>query len=79
MMALVFFVIAFSILAGSIFQVFKSTSANLMVASRWRITLAVETKVNGVVITSSPGPIPKMSKASSVAAVQEDRARAYLA
>jgi len=72
-------VTAFSILAGSIFQVFKSTSANLTMAPRCRTTLAVETNVSGVVMTSSPGPIFKMSSASSVAAVQEDKARAYLA
>ena len=78
-MALIFLVTAFSILAGSIFQVFKSTSANLTVALRWRTTLAVDTKVSGVVMTTSPGPIFKMSNASSVAAVQDDSAKAYLA
>ena len=63
---------------GSIFQESRLTSANLIVAPRWRTTLAVETNVRGVVMTSSPGPIPKISRANSVAAVQDDSAKAYL-
>ena len=48
-----------------------SISANTGVAPTCRIVFAVEANVSGVVITSSPGPIPCVSSARCSAAVQE--------
>ena len=66
-----FLVIFFSISWGLILPVKRSTSAKTGLAPTWMITLAVETNVNGVVITSSPGPIPKVFKPKCIVAVAE--------
>ena len=42
----------------------------------WEIVCTVEQNVNGVVITSSPLPIPSAASATCKPAVQEFRARA---
>jgi hypothetical protein len=48
-----------------------STSANTGVAPRWTMTLAVDAKVMGEVMTSSPAATPMASSARCKAAVQE--------
>src|SRR5471032_2721434 len=52
-------------------RVMGSMSANTGVAPTSRMTLAVATQEIGVVITSSPGPIPAMRKAISMVQVPE--------
>ena len=68
-----------SICAGSICMVTGSMSANTGVAPTCSITWADAQKVNGVVITSSPGPMSWATRARCRAAVHEDRATARLA
>ena len=51
-------------------------SANTGVAPAWITTFAVAQNVNGVVMTSSPLPIPVASSDRCSAAVQELTARA---
>src|SRR5438876_3349993 len=55
------------------------TSAKMGVAPAWTITFAVAGQVIGVVITSSPGPIPSASSARCIAAVPEATAITYSA
>ena len=57
--------------AGSRLQVVGSTSANTGVAPVWMIALAVAQNVSGVVITSSPAPMPAASNDRCSAAVHE--------
>ena len=52
------------------------TSANTGVAPTCRIVFTVEQKVMGVVMTSSPGPIPRPARARCKPAVAEFTARA---
>lgn len=54
-------VIALSIFFGSMFSVFGQMSTNTGLAPTIRITLLLAMKLNGVVITSSPGLIPSAS------------------
>ena len=63
MTAFVFFVTAASSLSGSILRVFLSISASTGFAPTNIIALTVAAKVIGVVITSSPGPMPRASSA----------------
>ena len=67
--AFVFSVIFSSILEGSILNVSFSTSTNTGTAPTAEIVSAVAKKVNGVVITSSPAPIPKDFNAITKASV----------
>ncbi len=71
MMALVRGVIAASTLSRSILCVRASMSANTGVAPTSIITLAVATQEFGVVMTSSPAPIPAMRSAISIVQVPE--------
>src|SRR5208283_945865 len=57
-------VIAASILAGSRLPVSGSTSTKTGVAPACRMAVAVAIKVIGVVMTSSPGPMPSASRHS---------------
>ena len=76
MIALVRGVIAAASLRGSRLKSRGSMSTNTGRApSRW-ITPAVAKKVNGVVITSSPGPTPSAISAASSASVPEETATA---
>jgi len=59
MIALVRGVMAASTAAGSTLNVCSSISANTGVACWNRITFADATNENELVITSSPGPIPR--------------------
>ena len=52
-------------------KVFKSISANTGFAPVYTIEFPLAIKVNGVVITSSPAPIPQASNATCNAAVPE--------
>ena len=52
-----------------------STSTNTGVRADGRITLPVATQVSGVVMTSSPGPMPASRSAISIVAVAELRGR----
>ena len=61
--------IAASIAAGSIRAVSGSTSAKTMLPPACVIASVVAMNVNGVVITSSPGPIPRLSISRCNAAV----------
>ena len=71
MIALVWGVMAPSILSGSMLQVSGSTSTNTGRAPTRQMTSAVATKVKGVVITSSPGPMPKAIRLINRASVPE--------
>src|SRR5581483_11568083 len=62
--------------AGSTLSVSGSTSAKTGVAPVCTITLAVAGHVTGVVITSSPGPIPIATSARCIAAVPDETATA---
>ena len=53
------------------------TSANTGVAPEWTITFAVAGQVIGLVITSSPGPIPSASRERCIAAVPEETASTW--
>ena len=64
-------VIAASIRAGLIVSVSRSTSTSTGRAPTCSTTLTVAANVSGVVITSSPGPIPLASSAVWRAAVHE--------
>ncbi len=70
-MAFVRWVTAASTAAGSRLYVSGSISAKTGVAPVAEIASALAMKVKGVVITSSPGPIPKARSTSSMAAVPE--------
>src|SRR5471032_890913 len=70
-MALVRGVMAASTWARSILRVTGSISANTGVAPVSMITLAVATQEIGVVITSSPAPMPAMRRAISMVQVPE--------
>src|SRR5581483_6588355 len=65
--------------AGSTLSVSGSTSAKIGVAPVCTITLAVAGHVIGVVITSSPGPIPIATSARCIAAVPDETAIACVA
>ena len=54
-------------------------SANTGVAPARQMTSTVATNVNGVVMTSSPGPMPSARSASSRASVPELTPRPYFA
>ena len=69
MMAFVRFVTAFSMSAGSMLKVFGSTSTKTGTAPSSPATSAVAMKVKGVVMTSSPAPIPRARSARSSASV----------
>src|ERR671925_669041 len=60
--------------AGSTFRSASRTSAKIGAAPAWTITFAVAGQVIGLVITSSPGPIPSASSERWSAAVPEERA-----
>ena len=75
MIALVRGVMAASSLARSILRVTGSISANTGVAPTSIITLAVATHEIGVVMTSSPAPIPAMRRAISIVQVPELKVR----
>jgi hypothetical protein len=64
-------VIAASIRAASMFAVSSSTSTSTGFAPRSTIISAVAMKVNGVVMTSSPGSIPSPISAISSASVPD--------
>ena len=55
------------------------TSTKTGVAPVWTTTFAVAGQVIGVVITSSPGPIPSATRVRCIAAVPEETASACLA
>src|SRR5207249_9201445 len=76
-MALVFGVMAASILAGSMHLVFGSQSTNTAVAPAIQIASAVAKKVLGWVMTSSPGPMSKAISASQMASVPLQTPMAY--
>src|SRR5216117_2354378 len=76
MMALVRGVIARSTMAGSMFKVSASTSTRTGRAPTCSMTLTEAANVNGVVITSSPGPTPSVTSAVCRAAVHEFSASA---
>ena len=78
MIAFVFDVIAASILEGSILNVSGSISTKTGFAPTIPIASAVATKVNAVVITSSPAPIFKARNATCKASVPEFNATVYL-
>ena len=61
--AFVFSVIHFSMLSGSILYVLRLISANTGFAPTYRAQLADAANVIGVVMTSSPGPIPAAMQA----------------
>src|SRR3989442_13554117 len=71
MMALVRGVIARSTMAVSMFKVSASTSTRTGRALTCSMTLTEAANVNGVVITSSPGPTPSVTRAVGRAAVHE--------
>ena len=64
-------------LAGSRLKVAASISANTGVAPTSDTASAVAKKVNGLVITSSPGPMPKARSASTRASVPLATATAW--
>ena len=70
-MAFVFGVIAFSISSGLILYVSGSISTNFGVAPVYEMASQVAMNVNGVVITSSPLPIPLANNARCRADVPE--------
>ena len=65
--------------SGSMFRSVSRTSAKTGVAPVWTITFAVAGQVIGVVITSSPGPIPSATSARCMAAVPDETASACFA
>src|SRR3954454_16109067 len=65
--------------SGSMFRSESRMSANTGVAPVWTITFAVAGQVSGVVITSSPGPIPSATSARCIAAVPDETASACFA
>ncbi len=69
MIAFVRSVTASATAAGSMFRSPSRTSTKTGVAPVWTITFAVAGQVIGVVITSSPGPIPSATSARCSAAV----------
>ena len=69
MIALVFGVMAFFIRTGAILYVWGSISTKTGVAPSRAIISPVAMKVNGLVMTSSPGPIPRAIMATSKASV----------
>ena len=75
MIARVFGVIAASTLSRSMLRVTGSMSANTGVAPTSRITFAVATQEIGVVMTSSPAPMPAMRNAISIVQVPELKVR----
>jgi hypothetical protein len=75
MIALVRGVIAASSLSRSMLRVTGSMSANTGVAPTSRITLAVATQEIGVVMTSSPAPMPAIRSAISIVQVPELKVR----
>jgi len=75
MTALVRGVMAASSLSRSMLRVTGSMSANTGVAPVSMTTLAVATHEIGVVITSSPGPMPAMRSAISMVQVPELKLR----
>src|SRR5271157_547205 len=77
MMALVFLVIFFSTSSGSMLKVSASMSAKTGFAPVNRMLFAVAIKVNGVVMTSSPFPMPFANNATCRAAVPELTAIAW--
>ena len=70
MIACVLGVIASDSASGSMFNVSCVTSQKTGVAPQCTITLAVEAKVMGEVMTSAPGPTPRLRRARWSAAVQ---------
>ncbi len=64
-------VMAFSMRPRSMLRVTASASTNTGFAPTARTTFAVATQLSGVVMTSSPGPMPQMRKANSSVAVPE--------
>ena len=72
-------VTASSIRSGSTFRLHRSMSTNTGRAPAWTIALAGATKLNGEVITSSPGPTPAPSSARCRPAVPDDTPTAYAA
>ena len=77
--ALVFSVIASSIFEGSSVKVSGSMSTNTGFAPVYKMELPVAANVNGVVITSSPSPIPAAKRATCNAEVPELVAIPYFA
>src|SRR5450830_2086909 len=75
MIALVRGVMAASTLSRSMLWVIGSISANTGVAPTSMMTLAVATHEIGVVMTSSPGPMPAMRSAISIVQVPELKVR----
>ena len=71
MIAFVLSVTAAATAAGSMFRSPSRTSTKTGVAPVWTITFAVAGQVIGVVITSSPSPIPSATSARCIAAVPE--------
>ncbi len=77
MMALVFGVMAASILAGSMQFVLGSESTKTAVAPAIQIASAVAKKVLVVVMHSSPGPMPRAMNDSQIASVPLPTPMAY--
>src|SRR5690349_18533779 len=77
-MAFVRGVIFASTCERSILNVSSSMSTRTGVAPTYRIALMVAANVNGVVMTSSPGPMPLASSAMCNAVVPEETAMACL-
>src|SRR5215204_1382748 len=65
--------------SGSMFRSDSRTSTKTGVAPAWTTTFAVAGQVIGVVITSSPGPIPSATRVRCIAAVPEETASACFA
>src|SRR5689334_61488 len=76
MIAFVRGVIAASTCAGSMLSVSGSMSTKTGVAPTSRMVLPVAAKLNGVVITSSPAPMPCANSATCSAAVPDETATA---
>ena len=77
--AFVLFVSCFRILSVEILYVSGQISAKTGLAPQYKMQFALAAKVSGVVITSSPGPIPAARQAQCNAAVPLLTATAYLA
>ena len=77
MIAFVLGVIAFSNSLGSRLNVTGSTSTNTVRACRRAIAPTVATKVNGTVITSSPGLTPSAISANSNASDPDAHPKTY--
>src|SRR6188508_3258392 len=67
---------AAAIATGLMLRVSGSTSTSTGVAPTWWMTPTVAENVRGVVMTSSPGPTPRVARAVCRAAVQELTPRA---